>query len=95
MGGEEPSVPAVLVRVGRLGSMAGPDCRVLIVGCGISGVAAAQRLLESGFKQVRILEATARSGGRILTEALGERHGCPVAQRRLGGESGFRFEAAS
>ncbi|CAG09386.1 unnamed protein product [Tetraodon nigroviridis] len=51
--------------------MAGADCRVLIVGCGISGVAAAQRLVKSGFKQVRILEATGRSGGRILTETLG------------------------
>lgn len=54
-------------------SMARADCRILIIGCGISGVAAAQRLVESGFKQVRILEATGRSGGRILTETLGER----------------------
>lgn len=54
-------------------SMAGADCRIVIIGCGISGVAAAQRLDEAGFKQVRILEATGRSGGRILTETLGER----------------------
>lgn len=53
--------------------MAGTECQILIIGCGISGVAAAQRLIEAGFQQVRILEATGRSGGRILTESLGER----------------------
>lgn len=52
--------------------MAGKDCRVLIIGCGISGVAAAQRLSEAGFHQVRILEATGRSGGRLQTEMMGE-----------------------
>lgn len=52
--------------------MAGTECQILIIGCGISGVAAAQRLVEAGFQQVRILEATGRSGGRILTETLGE-----------------------
>uniref|UniRef100_UPI003AAD8E4C peroxisomal N(1)-acetyl-spermine/spermidine oxidase-like n=1 Tax=Centroberyx gerrardi TaxID=166262 RepID=UPI003AAD8E4C len=48
-----------------------PDPRVLVVGCGISGVAAAQRLFHSGFRNVRILEATARSGGRIKTGRMG------------------------
>lgn len=54
-------------------SMAETNCKIVIIGCGISGVAAAKKLVESGFKQVRILEATGRSGGRILTESLGER----------------------
>ncbi|XP_038152223.1 peroxisomal N(1)-acetyl-spermine/spermidine oxidase-like [Cyprinodon tularosa] len=47
------------------------DSKVVIVGCGIAGIAAAQRLLKSGFSNVRILEATQRSGGRIKTCRLG------------------------
>ncbi|KAF7653523.1 hypothetical protein LDENG_00081980, partial [Lucifuga dentata] len=46
-----------------------PD--IVIVGSGISGIAAAHRLLRSGFCNVRILEATARSGGRIKTGRMG------------------------
>ncbi|XP_064418648.1 peroxisomal N(1)-acetyl-spermine/spermidine oxidase isoform X2 [Latimeria chalumnae] len=48
------------------------DCRVVIVGCGISGIGAAHRLLQAGFKDVRILEATGRSGGRIRTTGFGK-----------------------
>ncbi|KAM9345431.1 peroxisomal N(1)-acetyl-spermine/spermidine oxidase-like [Symphorus nematophorus] len=48
------------------------DPKIVIIGCGISGVAAAQRLVKAGFQQVRILEATARSGGRIKTGRLGD-----------------------
>lgn len=47
------------------------DARILIVGCGIAGVAAASKLTKAGFQDVRILEATARSGGRIKTGKLG------------------------
>lgn len=47
------------------------DSRIVIVGCGISGVAAAHRLVHSGFYNVRILEATPRSGGRIKTGRMG------------------------
>ncbi|KAM3863239.1 peroxisomal N(1)-acetyl-spermine/spermidine oxidase [Diretmus argenteus] len=47
------------------------DSRIVIIGCGISGIAAAQRLVKRGFCNVRILEATARSGGRIKTGRLG------------------------
>lgn len=49
---------------------AGP--RIVVVGSGMSGVAAAYRLAKAGFQRVRILEATGRSGGRILTSRLGE-----------------------
>ncbi|KAF3708278.1 Peroxisomal N(1)-acetyl-spermine/spermidine oxidase [Channa argus] len=45
--------------------------KIVIIGCGISGIAAAQRLVNSGFNNVRVLEATARSGGRIKTGRLG------------------------
>ncbi|XP_068597260.1 peroxisomal N(1)-acetyl-spermine/spermidine oxidase-like [Brachionichthys hirsutus] len=48
------------------------DATVCIIGCGIAGVAAARRLTQAGFRRVRILEATARSGGRIHTGRLGD-----------------------
>ncbi|XP_067876743.1 peroxisomal N(1)-acetyl-spermine/spermidine oxidase isoform X2 [Heterodontus francisci] len=43
----------------------GMEPSIVIVGCGIAGLGAAQRLLQHGFKRVRIVEATGRSGGRI------------------------------
>lgn len=49
------------------------NAKIVIVGCGISGIAAAHRLVKAGFHHVRIVEATARSGGRIKTGRLGER----------------------
>lgn len=50
----------------------GVDARVLIIGCGISGIGAAQKLIKQGFRNVRIIEATSRSGGRIKTGSLGK-----------------------
>lgn len=50
----------------------GEDAKVVIVGCGIAGIAAARRLIDAGYEQVRILEATGRAGGRIKTNKLGE-----------------------
>nr|XP_019953400.1 PREDICTED: peroxisomal N(1)-acetyl-spermine/spermidine oxidase [Paralichthys olivaceus] len=47
--------------------------KIVIIGCGISGISAAHRLIKAGFHNVRVLEATARSGGRIKTGALGDR----------------------
>ncbi|XP_001353445.4 spermine oxidase [Drosophila pseudoobscura] len=41
--------------------------RIVIIGAGASGIAAATRLLEQGFRNVRILEAEDRIGGRIHT----------------------------
>uniref|UniRef100_A0A3B5LWZ0 Amine oxidase domain-containing protein n=1 Tax=Xiphophorus couchianus TaxID=32473 RepID=A0A3B5LWZ0_9TELE len=46
------------------------DAKIVIIGCGIAGIAAAHRLVKSGFTNVRILEATGRSGGRIKTGRL-------------------------
>lgn len=48
------------------------DAKVVIIGCGIAGIAAAQKLVKAGFHHVRILEATGRSGGRIKTGRIGE-----------------------
>ncbi len=41
--------------------------KILIIGAGIAGLAAAQDLIQSGF-DVTILEARARSGGRICPD---------------------------
>ncbi|XP_048864394.1 peroxisomal N(1)-acetyl-spermine/spermidine oxidase [Brienomyrus brachyistius] len=49
----------------------GLDSHIVVVGCGISGVGAAQKLLQHGFHNVRVLEATGRSGGRVKTGCLG------------------------
>ncbi|KAI1894289.1 hypothetical protein AGOR_G00114290 [Albula goreensis] len=51
----------------------GLDSHIIIVGCGISGIGAAQKLLNHGFHNVRILEATGRCGGRIRTGRLGKK----------------------
>lgn len=45
--------------------------RIVIVGAGAAGIAAASRLLDNGFKNVIILEAENRIGGRIHTTQFG------------------------
>ncbi|XP_016982062.1 spermine oxidase [Drosophila rhopaloa] len=45
--------------------------RIVIIGAGVSGIAAATRLLEQGFKNVQLFEAEDRIGGRINTIPLG------------------------
>ena len=48
--------------------MAAPEhCRVLIIGAGLAGLGAAQRLFDAGIKDIIILEAQNRTGGRVLT----------------------------
>ncbi|XP_035674163.1 spermine oxidase-like [Branchiostoma floridae] len=44
---------------------------VVVVGGGMAGVAAAQRLVQEGLTHVKILEARDRVGGRIWTQYLG------------------------
>lgn len=46
--------------------------RIVIVGAGSSGIAAASKLLENGFQNVLILEAEDRIGGRVHTVKFGE-----------------------
>ncbi|XP_014295470.1 uncharacterized protein LOC103569609 [Microplitis demolitor] len=46
--------------------------RIIIVGSGASGIAAASRLLENGFDNIAILEAENRVGGRIYSAKMGE-----------------------
>ncbi|XP_039629677.1 peroxisomal N(1)-acetyl-spermine/spermidine oxidase [Polypterus senegalus] len=50
---------------------AGLDAHIVIVGCGISGIGAALKLTQHGFKNVKILEASGRSGGRIKSTTFG------------------------
>ena len=40
---------------------------MLIVGAGLAGLGASQRLFEAGIKDIIILEAQNRTGGRVLT----------------------------
>ncbi|XP_044599466.1 protein anon-37Cs-like isoform X3 [Cotesia glomerata] len=49
----------------------GRSPRVIIIGAGVSGVAAASRLLENGFDNITILEAENRIGGRIHSVKIG------------------------
>ena len=46
--------------------------KVVIIGAGISGLAAASDLAKAGFRDVTILEASNRIGGRIWSIDLGE-----------------------
>lgn len=45
--------------------------RIVIVGAGASGIAAASKLYENGFQNILILEAENRIGGRICTVPFG------------------------
>ncbi|XP_075565689.1 spermine oxidase isoform X2 [Pelecanus crispus] len=45
--------------------------RIVIIGAGLAGLSAAKALLESGFTDVTILEATDRIGGRVQSVKLG------------------------
>lgn len=47
--------------------------KVVIVGSGIAGLAAAQTLRKNGFGDVVVLEGNDRIGGRIHTEVYGKR----------------------
>ena len=46
--------------------------RVVVVGAGAAGLAAAARLMERGVRNVVILEAEDRMGGRIHTTLFGK-----------------------
>lgn len=48
--------------------------RVVVIGAGLAGLAAARALLEQGFTDVTVLEASSQIGGRVQSVRLGERH---------------------
>ncbi|CAK6447461.1 unnamed protein product [Pipistrellus nathusii] len=45
--------------------------RVVVIGAGLAGLAAAKALLEQGFTDVTVLEASSRIGGRVESVKLG------------------------
>lgn len=47
------------------------DKRIIIIGAGASGFAAAAKLISNGFYNVMILEAENRIGGRVHTIPFG------------------------
>ena len=49
------------------------NTRIIIIGGGISGLAAGNELIAYGFKNITILEAQDRLGGRIHTVPLGKK----------------------
>ncbi|XP_048759001.2 spermine oxidase-like isoform X2 [Ostrea edulis] len=51
---------------------------VIVVGAGMAGLSAAEHLVQSGFTDVQVLEASDRIGGRINTHTFGEYHGNPA-----------------
>ncbi|XP_050072894.1 peroxisomal N(1)-acetyl-spermine/spermidine oxidase-like [Anopheles maculipalpis] len=52
-------------------SKSAPSPRIIIVGAGAAGIAAASRLYQKGLKNITILEASQRFGGRIRTTPFG------------------------
>lgn len=50
--------------------------RIVVIGAGLAGLSAAKALLESGFTDVTVLEATDRIGGRVQSVQLGESSAC-------------------
>ncbi|XP_043470346.1 lysine-specific histone demethylase 1A-like [Leptopilina heterotoma] len=68
---------------------------VVIVGAGVSGIAAASKLMQNGFKNVKILEAQDRIGGRIFTTDFGDKQVELGAQWVHGVEGNVAFELAS
>ncbi|XP_052894422.1 spermine oxidase-like [Anopheles moucheti] len=71
------------------------DPSVLIVGAGGAGIAAATRLLERGFRNLTILEAENRIGGRIHSVRRGTNVLDYGAQWVHGKENNFIYDMAS
>lgn len=46
--------------------------RIIIIGAGAAGIAAAAKLYENGLKNIQILEGESRIGGRIYTIPFGD-----------------------
>ncbi|XP_055607205.1 spermine oxidase-like [Uranotaenia lowii] len=69
--------------------------KIIIIGAGASGIAAASRLYESGFRNILILEATDRIGGRIHSVPFGQNIIDLGAQWCHGEKNNAVFELAS
>ena len=60
----------VTVAQPETGSCSSPDAQVLILGGGMAGIAAANRLHELGIGDFIVLEATSKLGGRMRSKVL-------------------------
>ena len=67
LGIAENGLPATFERWGPNKPKPPPSGTVLIVGAGMSGMAAAYELERAGYKDVKILEMSQRFGGRVKT----------------------------
>lgn len=47
--------------------------RIVVIGAGLAGLAAARTLLQSGFTDVTVLEASDHIGGRVQSVRQGKR----------------------
>ncbi|XP_058122910.1 spermine oxidase-like [Anopheles ziemanni] len=62
--------------IGFVGSVSGAgNPSIIVVGAGAAGISAASRLYQNGFKNIIILEASPRLGGRIRTTPFGSGSG--------------------
>lgn len=50
--------------------------RIVVIGAGLAGLAATKTLLENGFTDVTVLEASDHIGGRVQSVQHGERMSC-------------------
>lgn len=57
--------------------------KVAIIGAGIAGISAAEKLTSHGFTDFRILEATDRTGGRIWTYDIGIHYNLMVSKAKI------------
>lgn len=48
--------------------------RIVVIGAGLAGLAATKTLLENGFTDVTVLEASDRIGGRVQSVQNGKGH---------------------
>ncbi|XP_055531184.1 peroxisomal N(1)-acetyl-spermine/spermidine oxidase-like [Wyeomyia smithii] len=71
------------------------SAKIVIIGAGSAGIAAATRLYQRGLKNVQILEATDRIGGRVHTVPFGENVIDKGAQWCHGEKQNVVFELAS
>nr|UEP64275.1 enzyme-spermine oxidase [Cotesia flavipes] len=70
------------------------DARVIIVGSGAAGTAAASKLLQNGFNDVKIIEAENRTGGRLWAVKIGDYMMDMGGQWVHGEEDNVAFELA-
>ncbi|XP_015127867.1 spermine oxidase [Diachasma alloeum] len=69
--------------------------KVIVIGAGAAGIAAASKLMQNGFDDVIILEVENRYGGRIYSTRIGEYWGDLGAQWVHGTEGNVVYELAS